>query len=153
MRHRITAPAVLAVVVCAGSGGCSAENRGSAFGPRGQGNGSSGGPNTASGGGSVTTSAATGAGGATGSGIITVDASIGTGGGGEGGGPGSADAACAVGSAEATFSPVNMFVTFDKSGSMSQNNKWTDATTAFIAFFRDPGTAGLRVAFRFFPDA
>jgi hypothetical protein len=36
---------------------------------------------------------------------------------------------------------------------MSMNNKWTDATTAFTAFFRDPGTAGLRVAFRFFPDS
>jgi hypothetical protein len=82
-----------------------------------------------------------------------VDASYGTGGSGSGGGPASADAACAVGSAAATFSPVNMFVTFDKSGSMSMNNKWTDATTAFIAFFRDPGTAGLRVAFRFFPDS
>src|SRR5256885_2534075 len=46
-----------------------------------------------------------------------------------------------------------MFDTFDKSGPMAQNNKWTDATTAFIAFFRDPCTAGLRVAFRFFPDA
>jgi hypothetical protein len=45
-----------------------------------------------------------------------------------------------------------MFVTFDKSGSMADDNKWPDATAAFDAFFRDPGTAGLRVAFRFFPD-
>ena len=47
--------------------------------------------------------------------------------------------------------PVNMFIQFDKSGSMDDNNKWTNATNALGAFFQDPGAAGLRVALRFFP--
>src|SRR5258705_7353322 len=133
-------------VVCLGSVACSAQNGGSKFGSQDTTSGGPGPTGTVTGAGASTsaTGGATGAGGSTGTGIITVDASMGSGGTGAGGGPASADAACAVGSAAATFSPVNMFVTFDKSGSMAMNNKWTDASTAFIAFFRDPGTAGPR---------
>lgn len=75
---------------------------------------------------------------------------------GSGNGGGSAinpDAACATSSAEATLVPVNMFIMFDKSGSMGQNGKWTNTTAALKAFFADPASAGLRVALRFFPDA
>ena len=48
--------------------------------------------------------------------------------------------------------PVNMFIQFDKSGSMDNDNKWNNATNALSAFFQDPGAAGLRVALRFFPN-
>ena len=62
------------------------------------------------------------------------------------------DAACATASEEATLVPVNMIIMFDRSGSMDQSNKWPNATSALTAFFEDPGTAGLRIALRFFPD-
>lgn len=52
---------------------------------------------------------------------------------------------------EATLVPVNMFLTFDKSGSMDDNNKWNNATGALGSFFGDPQAAGIRVALRFFP--
>ena len=60
---------------------------------------------------------------------------------------------CAATSAEANLIPVNMFIIFDKSGSMKDNNKWTNTSTALIDFFKDQGSAGLRVALRFFPDS
>jgi hypothetical protein len=41
---------------------------------------------------------------------------------------------------------------FDRSGSMNDDNKWPQAAAALTAFFQDAGTAGLRVALRFFPD-
>lgn len=63
------------------------------------------------------------------------------------------DAACATSSSAAELTPVNMLIMFDKSGSMNKDGKWDNATTALLAFFKDPGTAGLRVALRFFPDA
>ena len=47
---------------------------------------------------------------------------------------------------------LNMFISFDKSGSMDSDDKWNDATDALRAFFQDPGTDGLRVAMRFFGD-
>ncbi|HVY46174.1 MAG TPA: vWA domain-containing protein [Minicystis sp.] len=62
------------------------------------------------------------------------------------------DAACATSSSEASLIPVAMYIMFDDSGSMSQNNKWNDASAALNAFFADPGSAGLKVALRFFPD-
>jgi hypothetical protein len=60
---------------------------------------------------------------------------------------------CAATSAAANLIPVNMFIIFDKSGSMKDNNKWTNTSQALIDFFKDQGSAGLRVALRFFPDA
>jgi len=62
------------------------------------------------------------------------------------------DAACATSNSQATLVPVNMFIMFDKSGSMNDNGKWPACTAALKAFFQDPATAGLRVALRFFPD-
>jgi len=55
------------------------------------------------------------------------------------------DAGCATASAKATKTPVYMLFILDGSGSMSQNNKWTAATTALKAIFStmqmqaDPG--------------
>jgi len=86
----------------------------------------------------------------------------------QGGGNGTAgainqDASCATSTAKADLTPVNMFVQFDRSGSMSQTpsnmaptmaqpSKWDQASLALNGFFSDPASAGLRVALRFFPD-
>ncbi len=59
---------------------------------------------------------------------------------------------CASEAHEAELAPLTMFITFDKSGSMGQNSKWTNATAALKAFIQDPGAADLEVALRFFPD-
>jgi len=48
-----------------------------------------------------------------------------------------------------TIRKVNMFVQFDRSGSMTTNDRWTKTTTALKAFFQDPSSAGLGVALRF----
>ncbi len=47
--------------------------------------------------------------------------------------------------------PLMMYITFDKSGSMDSDNKWTNATNALKSFFADPAAADLLVALRFFP--
>ncbi len=57
---------------------------------------------------------------------------------------------CLSTSVEATIPTVNMFVMFDKSGSMS-GTRWNLTTQALRGFIRDPASAGLRVALRFFP--
>ncbi len=72
---------------------------------------------------------------------------------GSGGSGGSGFEECATSSAEATLVPVNMIVMFDRSGSMDDGVKWPQATAALTAFVEDPGTAGLRVALRFFPGS
>ena len=59
---------------------------------------------------------------------------------------------CASESIEAELAPLTMFITFDKSGSMDNGNKWDDATSALKAFFGDPTAADLEVALRFFPQ-
>jgi hypothetical protein len=74
------------------------------------------------------------------------------GGPGAGGGLISPDASCAKASTKAILVPVNMFLLFDKSGSMLDGGKWAAAKKALKAFFQDPKVAGLRVAIRFFPD-
>jgi hypothetical protein len=97
---------------------------------------------------------------ATGTGSNTATGSGGEGGGlFQSGGGGSAttatispDAACAKDSKTAILVPVNMFLVFDKSGSMIDGGKWAAAKNALKAFFADPKVAGLRVAIRFFPD-
>ncbi len=48
--------------------------------------------------------------------------------------------------------PVTLYIMMDRSGSMLESQKWANATTALIAFFQDPNSAGLSVALRFFPD-
>jgi len=65
------------------------------------------------------------------------------------------DAACGTGSAAAMLVPVSMFVMFDRSGSMIQNQmpptRWDNAALALTTFFKDPGAADLAIALRFFP--
>lgn len=70
----------------------------------------------------------------------------GTGGNGQGGGD-----ECASAEVEGTLIPLNMFITVDKSGSMS-GSKWTAALQAFTQFFQDPNADGISVALRFWPD-
>lgn len=71
---------------------------------------------------------------------------------GSGGAGGNGFEECATSAAEANLIPVNMVIMFDRSGSMDENNKWNDSTSALRAFLQDPESAGLRVALRFFPD-
>ncbi|NUO54427.1 MAG: VWA domain-containing protein [Polyangiaceae bacterium] len=59
---------------------------------------------------------------------------------------------CASESIEAEIVPLTMFIAFDKSGSMGDNNKWNNATSALKIFFADPTAADLEVALRFFPQ-
>src|SRR5690606_11450943 len=46
--------------------------------------------------------------------------------------------ACATGVASAAIANVNMFIMFDQSSSMEQNNRWTNATNALVAFLQSP---------------
>jgi hypothetical protein len=65
------------------------------------------------------------------------------------------DAACGTGTAQARLEPVSMFVMFDRSGSMINNQtpptRWDSASMALTTFFQDPEAAGLAIALRFFP--
>jgi len=58
---------------------------------------------------------------------------------------------CSSNSVEARIPTVNMYIMFDKSGSMGTGSRWAQTTGALRAFIRDPSSAGLRVGFRFFP--
>jgi len=70
---------------------------------------------------------------------------------------------CLSTTVEAKIPTVNMFITFDKSGSMcapqdgygcyvpGATTRWGLTTSALKSFVRDPGSAGMRVALRFFP--
>jgi von Willebrand factor type A domain len=64
----------------------------------------------------------------------------------------SPDAACATSVVEGTTVPATMYIMFDKSGSMLENQKWAGAKASLIAFFQDQDSTGLKVALRFFPD-
>lgn len=59
---------------------------------------------------------------------------------------------CAADVIGTRLSPVNLFLMVDRSGSMTQNNKWQQAVGALRSFLEDPQSAGLRVALRFFSD-
>lgn len=61
------------------------------------------------------------------------------------------DAACATSTTQAGLRPVDMYILFDRSASMTYKSKWNLATAALTAFFQDPASAGLNVALRFFP--
>lgn len=57
-----------------------------------------------------------------------------------------------------TVKRVNMFVALDRSGSMTTSlgngdTRWTATVKALKKFFQDPGSAGLGVALRFWPDS
>lgn len=60
--------------------------------------------------------------------------------------------ACAEATIEGDRVPVQMYIMFDKSGSMLDDQKWAGATAALTAFFQDDDSAGLSIALRFFPD-
>jgi hypothetical protein len=68
---------------------------------------------------------------------------------GSGGGGGVEE--CAGIENEAAFVGANAIIAVDKSGSMSSNNKWVNAQSAFTAFFSDPEADSLDVALRFWP--
>lgn len=66
-------------------------------------------------------------------------------------------ASCAGSTSIASVKPVNMFIIFDKSGSMNTGlsgggTRWSATTGALNSFVKDSGSAGIGVALRFFPD-
>lgn len=81
----------------------------------------------------------------------TADGGTGSGAGASGNGGLTRDNACGIDDSFGKLSPVNMLVMFDRSGSMKDNDKWTNASAALTAFFEDPAAADLGVALRFFP--
>lgn len=70
--------------------------------------------------------------------------------GGIGGPGGTGGMACATGSSEAKLANVNMFLMFDQSSSMLENDRWDRATAALVQFLKAPETGGIKVALRFF---
>lgn len=65
-------------------------------------------------------------------------------------GGGGVGAACATGSATASLANINMFLMFDQSSSMEQNNRWQNATSALVSFLQSPESGGIKIALRFF---
>jgi hypothetical protein len=64
---------------------------------------------------------------------------------------------CAGSTSIASVKPVNMFIMFDKSGSMNTSlsgggTRWSATTGALGSFVKDAGSSGIGVALRFFPD-
>jgi hypothetical protein len=58
--------------------------------------------------------------------------------------------ACSGGLSQAVFRRVNLFIAFDRSGSMA-GTRWNGSVAALTSFFQDPATAGLGVALEYFP--
>jgi hypothetical protein len=133
VRRRFLLAFLLSLSTLSACGG--SEDQGGGFGGHG-GKGASGGASASANGGTgavivVGGTSSSGAAGAAGTGVAGSDA-------------------CATDTLGADVGPVNMFVMFDSSASMNDDNKWPSATAAFTSFFQDPETAGLRMAFRFF---
>jgi len=70
------------------------------------------------------------------------------------------DAACGIGTAEASLKPVSLLIMFDRSSSMAHKdtidpvtglNRWQTASAALKGFLSEPSNDGLGVALRFFP--
>jgi hypothetical protein len=80
------------------------------------------------------------------------DDELGFGSGSSSSGAGAEPQSCAASSQIAEPASVNLFISFDKSGSMDSDGKWSAATSALKSFFQDPASDGLRVAMRFFGD-
>jgi hypothetical protein len=59
---------------------------------------------------------------------------------------------CASTAIEAELAPLTMFIAYDKSGSMQNNNKWNNAKAGMKSFFADPTMEEVEVALRFFPN-
>ncbi len=58
---------------------------------------------------------------------------------------------CAGTTSEAQLIPLDMYVMFDKSGSMS-GSKWNAATSAMKSFIQNPGSTSMSVGMSFFPN-
>lgn len=69
-----------------------------------------------------------------------------------GGGGDLIDSACAKSTDEAKNVPLDLYIMFDRSGSMA-GPKWSQSTAALQGFFESPKNAGIGVALRFFPDS
>ena len=81
---------------------------------------------------------------------------IGTGGGDGGGGGPIGDAACATDTINGERVPLDMYIVFDRSGSMSTQTSggqslWDATKQAFLTFVASPDTAGIGVGLQFFP--
>lgn len=61
------------------------------------------------------------------------------------------DAACGLITEEAVAAPLNLYIAFDKSQSMTTGNKWGSAKQGLSGFLNDPKSAGISVALNFFP--
>ena len=61
-------------------------------------------------------------------------------------------AKCATANAKPEALPVKLVVMYDKSGSMSQDSKWSSCKTGFTSFFADPKTKGISASLSFFPQ-
>jgi hypothetical protein len=129
------------LAVTASGAGCSADSNGSSSGSGANGGHAANGGGSAKDGGGINL----GGGGSNGGASASSDA-------GGGGGFVDPNSACATNSETASLVPVDMFVMFDRSGSMANDNKWVNASTAMTYFFEDSASAGLNVALRFFPD-
>ena len=62
------------------------------------------------------------------------------------------DSACGTVKEEATYSPVDMFIMFDKSSSMA-GTKWNAAKAGLGTYVKSADAVGLHVALNFFPRA
>ncbi len=67
------------------------------------------------------------------------------------GGGGGIGAACAAESHDGELVPVDMFVMLDRSGSMSDDNKWSNVTGAISNFVKLPNLTKLGMGLAFFP--
>ena len=74
--------------------------------------------------------------------------------------PGGVFAACANATADATLTPANLVIMYDRSGSMGDASsdpsfdprlKWNPVSTGMEAFFADPGSSNLNASLQFFP--
>ncbi|MDI1447428.1 vWA domain-containing protein [Polyangium sp. 6x1] len=80
-----------------------------------------------------------------GGGFILVG-SGGNGNAGQGGGD-----SCAATKNKAEQVPLDMYIMFDQSGSMSDNSKWSQTKAALKAFVEQPAAAGIGVGIQYFP--
>ncbi|WP_394835657.1 VWA domain-containing protein [Pendulispora rubella] len=61
------------------------------------------------------------------------------------------DAACAAAESEGKLAPVNLVFVFDRSGSMSDFNKWEPVVRSMKSFFADPRSKGVSASLTYFP--
>lgn len=59
--------------------------------------------------------------------------------------------ACGTQTENATLLPLDLYLMIDKSGSMANNNKWTNVTTALENFVNDPASTGIGIGLQYLP--